>query len=1533
MMQRPKIIGNLDSVDFSNIYGYSLSGWAFDSANPDHKVAISVLTDGQCIAMSTARYYRRDLFKSGRGGGFHAFSILIPMEHLPDHAPRVFHVVANGELIGSASISPSDRPTPLRALFGGQSPASLAEAGVAPQDRPVDAVGDVAMLAGGGIFDAQWYSQIYPDAAEWCRGTGASPYLHYLFIGRAQERLPHVPINMSWYVERYGTIIRGMRGVRAATPIDHYYVAGSVFGFDAVPGFDEQTYLRINDDVADLVENRHLISGYRHYIMFGAAEGRSTAPWSALPPLHAHELPSRPEFAAMISGELNGAPAAPGPTGRNWAMINARSFFAGPAADSFTEEIYRAHRPDVAIAIAGRQLPSGAEHWRNHGLTEDLAGTAPRIPGYCENRYLSNNPDVSEAVSNRAIPSGYHHFLSHGHREARKGGIDHGEPAPRAIATNDILQRIAAGDGWPTISIVMPVYQTPERWLRGAVDSVLAQLYPFWELCIADDASPSPHVQELLAEFAARDPRIRVATLPANGGISAASNAALSLATGDWIALLDHDDLLTPDALYEIAAAVVEHDPDAIYSDEDKMSVDGRFYDATHKPGWSPELLRSTMYIGHLTCYRASVVRSVGGFRSAYDGTQDYDLALRVAAVTDRFVHVPKILYHWVAIPGSTAEVLSAKSYAVERQRKAIEEALASQAATPFEVRPHWSTGNWRVVYAPPEQAPSVSVVIPTAGRKGEMFGMTVDLVTNCVMSLFGSECYGNFEVVVVHNGELEDSTLRFLRAFPNVREFNAQRPVFNFSERVNIGVEQARGDYVLLLNDDIQAISKHFLRDMVGLASQPGVGIVGPRLLFANGTIQHIGIMLLNGSPTHAMIGEHRLSPGPQGIAQLTHNAAATTAACLLVSRKLYQEVGGFDTGLWLNYNDVDFCNKVRAKGLRIVVDPAIELYHFESLSKEGTFNWELQNFIRRWGIERDPNVNPNFTSANPFYEIARTPSDRPVRDVEEQIMTRIAASRTRPAVEESIRFSFFMSTYKQPIRFLREIEKTILNQFYRNFEWVIVSDGDHRPELLDWLRDVSAHDNVKVIVSPENRGIMAGYGMAFRETSGDYVLPVDADDFLTLDALQVMAEHIHAHGFPAVLYSDEFKSNPQSRLFSPFHKPDFDWVLHMNICFTCHLCALRRDVAVETGAYTDLKATWSHDWDTFTRVERAGHKIVHVPHLLYAWRINPGSTASVETSMKPEALDSQRHVLEQHLALTGRSRTLAVVENTLFPHPGIWRLAPADGLSVPVAMVIDAGAVDETVVEAIPAILMQRTPSSGPVRVRVASSEDAERLKAHLDRRGAGWTLAGLTLHDAPLASLLADACADADFVAFVQAGCVPAKTGTLRELAGLLNGVEDATAVGGRVLDPDGRVAWAGGFFGFGGFLATADYGRRADDGGYHGMAFCQRSVDGVSPGHWLARSSFMSGLLRRIPRDATAGQIASAIALRAHADGKRVLYTPFSTWTLAKRACVQPPPPGEALLAALDVAVPRASRWYSPRLYPRTERSYLPRGYDA
>ena len=1519
MASQPILKGCFEGIDYKPGYGLIARGWAFAGDMP---ATVRLLADQTPVAVTRARFFRRDLCDEGIGNGFHGFAVLLPVALWGGRGQVTLEAVVDATPIGSVVLDLTAAAMAADTLFHpGRQPEYRDIPGRLAAWGGIEVDCDLCLLPDGRIFDPEWYARAYSDVADWRQVTQGSPLIHYLCFGRDEGRLAHPPINEDWYAGRYGPIVADMAALACRTPLEHYMVAGGVLGFDPMPGFDEQTYLARNPDVAARVRERSLHSGYRHFVLHGCLEGRGMPPGPALEALPPLELVTSEAFAARLAPD----PAAPDQNGRNWAAIHAaRRFRPRQPEPGFASERYAALRPDVRAAVELGGCACLGEHWRLHGVLEDFTGHIARLPGYVENRYLAANPDVAAAVAAGGYASGYDHYLSAGIAEGRPGGVTPETPPDAALPLAAILRELAGRDDWPRISVLMPVYEPPARWLRDALDSVCNQIYPHWELCLVNDASPSPHVAAILTEFAAREPRIRVVHHQTNGGIAAASNTALAMAGGQWIALLDHDDRLTPDALYEVAAAVAGDDADAVYTDEAKLAVDGTLYDFTYKPDWSPDFLLSTMYIGHLTCYRRAVVEAVGGFRSDFDGTQDYDLALRVAAVTDRFRHIPKVLYHWVAIPGSTAQELSSKNYAVERQKQAIESVLADRAATPFAVCPQWSPGNWRVVYAPPVPSPLVSIVIPSAGRIVELEGLRVDLLKNCVQSLYASHCHDNIEIVVVHNGDLDCATELFLRCCDTVRLVHYEAARFNFSEKINLGVAHARGEYVLLLNDDTQAISRHGLRDLLGRVCQPGIGAVSPRLLFGNGAIQHVGVVLLNGAPAHALIGEHRLTPGPQGIAQLPHNALAATGACLLLSRRLYLDIGGFDEGLPLNYNDVDLCFKIIQRGLRIVVDPGVEFYHFESLSKTGTFNWELQKLTRRWGLRRDPYLSGNFEPASPFYLPRREAKAPAVQTVSDQIMARINARRDAGPGPgpETVRFSLFMSVYRTPVALMRELAETILHQFYENFEWVVANNGDQRPEALAWFDEIARHPKVRVLHLETNQGIMGGYGAAFAACTGDYVLPVDADDFLTLDALECMAEAIAANDFPAALYSDEFKSDMTSAMYAPFHKPDFDPLLFSNICFVAHLCAVRRDAALAVGAYLDMEATWCHDWDTFTRIRRAGGVVVHVPHLLYAWRINPGSTASLESSGKPETLNSQRHVLTQHLALTGLDQCLESVGNALFPHPGIWRLKPLAGLPYRVALVVGADGADAPALASLEALL--RIPDARIVSRRVAAATPA--LAQML-----GSLPGAVRVTADPVAAVLAEACAEADFVFFVQAGLLPEGGDCLAELAGLLYGIKDAAAIGGRILAPDGAMAFAGGYFGIGGFLASPDYGRAGDDSGYHGLAWCQHFVDGVSPWQWLARTDVLAAVLRELPAGVTAAELAGVLALWAARQGRPVLYTPFSQWRLTRRACVQPPLPEAGLLRSLDLTPPTRSRWYNPRLNTDAQYWYEPRGY--
>ncbi|HEX9782886.1 MAG TPA: glycosyltransferase [Opitutaceae bacterium] len=550
--------------------------------------------------------------------------------------------------------------------------------------------------------------------------------------------------------------------------------------------------------------------------------------------------------------------------------------------------------------------------------------------------------------------------------------------------------------GWanaPRISILMPVFNTPERWLRHAVESVIGQTYSHWELCIADDASTAPHVRAVLDEIARRDPRIKVSLRETNGHISAASNSALDLATGDWIGLLDHDDELAPDALFEVARIMLqEPDTDLVYSDEDKIDESGARSTPYFKPEFLPDLFTAQNFVSHLGVYRTALVREAGGFRVGYEGSQDWDLALRVVEHTqpERIRHIPRILYHWRAIPGSTALLLSEKNYPVEAARKALQDHLArtdqhgAVVAVPG--------GHWRIKHEPPEPAPLVSLIIPTRN--------CLHLLERCVDSIMEKTTYPRYEILIVDNGSDDPATLDWLRSVArdhpgsnlhSVRVLRDGRP-FNYSALNNGAVAQARGEYVALINNDLEVITPEWLDEMVGQAARPGVGCVGAMLYFPDDTIQHAGVVLgIGGVAGHAF---KRFPRGTEGVfnrARLVQNYSAVTAACLVVRKSIYEQVGGLgEKALAVAFNDVDFCLKVRAAGYRNLWTPSAELYHHESASrgfedtpeKHDRFRREIETMQQRWGglLLADPAYNPNLTLDHEDFSISIDRREKPL-------------------------------------------------------------------------------------------------------------------------------------------------------------------------------------------------------------------------------------------------------------------------------------------------------------------------------------------------------------------------------------------------------------------------------------------------------------------------------------------------------------------------------------------------------------------------
>lgn len=514
----------------------------------------------------------------------------------------------------------------------------------------------------------------------------------------------------------------------------------------------------------------------------------------------------------------------------------------------------------------------------------------------------------------------------------------------------------------PRFSIVTPVHDPPVTLLRAALASVAAQSFGAWELCLVDDGSAEPAVVDELRAAVARDGRVRLSQRARSGGIVTASNDALAMATGEFVVLVDHDDRLEPDALELVSAALTSAaDIDYLYTDEDKVAADGTVYDTFYKPDWSPERLRSQNYCTHLSVLRRRLVEEVGGFRDGFDGSQDHDLILRVTERARRVHHVPRVLYHWCVTPGSAAGEPHAKPYAREAGRRAVQEHL-DRAQLPATVE-HLSTpGHFRVrrqVGSPP---PTVSVVMPTVGTRRPVWGVTRPLVLDAVDSLLGVTTGIRPEVLVVLDPETPDDVREQL-ARRDVRLLDATGP-FNYSARCNQGVTASSGELVVLLNDDVRIEQPDWLEVMAAIIGEADVGIVGARLLYGDGTLQHGGI-LLNEQPLHIFHGFAGHDPGPFGLLEIDREVSAVTGACLVTRRDLWDELGGLDDAFAVAFNDLDYCLRARARGWRIVWTAHATLYHFESQTRRpDADDHEISLLYERWKPElhHDPYGNPNF-------------------------------------------------------------------------------------------------------------------------------------------------------------------------------------------------------------------------------------------------------------------------------------------------------------------------------------------------------------------------------------------------------------------------------------------------------------------------------------------------------------------------------------------------------------------------------------------
>ncbi|EPI15409.1 glycosyltransferase family 2 protein [Enterococcus faecalis] len=575
--------------------------------------------------------------------------------------------------------------------------------------------------------------------------------------------------------------------------------------------------------------------------------------------------------------------------------------------------------------------------------------------------------------------------ISHTIQRAKIEKLRNQASYPNWLARNEVLdieamtQEIATFYYQPKISIAMPVYNVEEKWLRLCIDSILNQVYTNWELCMADDASTDPNVKKILTEYQQLDERIRVVFREQNGHISEATNSALAIATGEFVALLDNDDELAINAFYEVVKVLNENpELDLIYSDEDKIDMDGNRSDPAFKPDWSPDLLLGTNYISHLGVYRRSILEEIGGFRKGYEGSQDYDLVLRFTEKTtkERIKHIPKVLYYWRMLPTSTAVDQGSKGYAFEAGLRAVQDALVRRGINGHAT--HGAANGLYDVYYDIESEKLVSIIIPTKNGYKD--------VQRCVSSIIEKTTYQNYEIIMADNGST-DPKMHELYA-----EFEQQLPgrffvesidiPFNFSTINNRAAKKAHGEYLLFLNNDTEVITENWLTLMVSFAQQERIGCVGAKLLYPNNTVQHAGVILgLGGVAGHGHYGYPHGDLGYFGRLAINVNYSAVTAACLLMKKADFDAVGGFEEAFTVAFNDVDLCLKVQALGRDNVWLHEAELYHFESQTrgyddkgkKKKRFEQEKVMMEEKWGplIENDPFYNPNLTRDIPNFSL----------------------------------------------------------------------------------------------------------------------------------------------------------------------------------------------------------------------------------------------------------------------------------------------------------------------------------------------------------------------------------------------------------------------------------------------------------------------------------------------------------------------------------------------------------------------------------
>lgn len=542
----------------------------------------------------------------------------------------------------------------------------------------------------------------------------------------------------------------------------------------------------------------------------------------------------------------------------------------------------------------------------------------------------------------------------------------------------------------PLISVIVPTYNTDHQFLRECLDSVLGQVYENWELCIVDDASPDEEVRSIIRQYAEQDGRIKTKFLSKNRHISGATNEAVKMASGEYVALFDHDDILWPNALYEIVKALNEDESlDFLYTDEDKITEDRHNHTSPFlKPDWNPDFLHSVNYITHFSVIRKSIYEKIGGERAEYNGAQDWDLFLRVMQETSKIHHVSKVVYSWRVHDMSTAKSTDSKPYVVEAQKRAIEDDLRHKGyKDSYAERDEVHRGYWRVVH-PLAGKPLISIVIPTKNQ--------YKTVKRCVESIYQKTTYDNYEVILVDTGSDSQKVRQWynqlLNQHDNIALIDWPEQPFSYARSCNEGARLANGEILVMLNNDTEVLTPDWLEQLAAEVQRPEIGAVGPLLMYPdNKHIQHAGVGVGLGGVAANLLSmmtlEQPMAQTQHLMANTRHNVTAVTGACMAIRKSVFGEMGGFDEEFRITYNDVDLCLRLVEKGYYNLYTPYVRLIHHESLTlglpeekmrrNTGEFEKARKQFILQWAkyIEHDPNINKNINKKNAFYEL-ETPS-----------------------------------------------------------------------------------------------------------------------------------------------------------------------------------------------------------------------------------------------------------------------------------------------------------------------------------------------------------------------------------------------------------------------------------------------------------------------------------------------------------------------------------------------------------------------------